>query len=111
MKLMRPNVLTSLTARILNYPTITPLAACLPRPVRSCFINQAMAGAFMESVHTKPGQWEVCSKGIRRDLHLISLRGLISTIISYTEPKELPSDLGVSQLLHISGNVTEDSTS
>lgn len=64
----------------------------------------------MESVHTKPGQWEVCSKGISGNLCLISLRGLISKIISYTEQKELPGDLWVSQLLHVSDNVRENST-
>ena len=64
----------------------------------------------MESVHTKPGQREVYSKGIRGDLCLISLRGLISKIISYTEQKELPSDLWGSQLLHKLGDVTENSS-
>lgn len=66
--------------------------------------------AFMESVHTKPRQWEVCSKGIRGNLYLISLRGLISKIISYTEQKELPGDLWVSQLLLISDDAIENST-
>lgn len=73
-----------------------------------CFSNQVAARDFLESVHTKPRQWEACSKGIRGDLCLISLRGLISKIISHTEQKELPNDLWVSQLLPILGDVTEN---
>lgn len=110
-KLMHPNILTNLTAWMLNYPANTTLAACLSRPVHSCFINQATARAFAESVRTKPVQWEVCSKGIRGDLCLISLRSLISKIISYTEQKELLDDLWVSQLLRVLGDATENSTS
>lgn len=108
---MHPSILTTLTAQMLNYSTDTPLAGCLPQPVHSCFINQAMARTFMESVHTKPGQWEVCSKGIRGNLYLINLRGLILKIISYTEQKELPGDLWTCQLLHVSDNMAESSTS
>lgn len=108
---MHPDILTNLTAWMLNYPADTPVAACLSWAVHSCIINQAMARVFMESVCTKPGQWEVCLKGIRGDLCLITLRGLISKIISYTEQKELLGDLRVSQLLHVLGDVTENSTS
>lgn len=56
----------------------------------------------------KAKQWEACSKGIREDLCLISLRGLISKIISHTEQKELPNDLWVSQLLPILVDVAEN---
>lgn len=86
----------------------TPLAECLSQAARVCFGNRAVARAFLESVHRKPRQWEACSKGIRGDLNLISLRGLISKIISHTEQKELPNDLWVSQLLPVFGEVAEN---
>lgn len=103
---MHANVLT---AWMLNCPPPhTPLAECLSQTAHVCLSNQAAARAFLESVHTKPRQWEACSKGIRGDLCLISLRGLISKIISHTEQKKLPNDLWVSQLLPISGDVAEN---
>lgn len=101
-KLMHPNMLT---ARILNCPHLWQNVS---QTALVCFSNQAAARAFLESVHTKPRQWEACSKGIRGDLCLISLRGLISKIISHTEQKELPNDLWVSQLLPILGDVAEN---
>lgn len=104
-KLMHPNMPT---ARMLNYPLPIHLwqNVCPRQPLFASAIRQWPE--LFWSLSTKPRQWKACSKGIRGDLRLISLRGLISKIILHTEQKELPNDLWVSQLLPILCDVAEN---